>query len=199
MLLTVIFDRQHHVLPAHIQEVPRKAVCTKHGNLSSRLGEAGVDQEQPQPGFLRRLSSRVDQSQRYSNCRRPRAWRWLPATSQTSRTLKSVAAASASRAATARPKCFRVGQCRKRCVPVSSSRDRRAVEIHHSIAGRGASRRLAGLSHCARSIRPALYRPPTWRRAPPTPSHRRPPLRRCDHSQAAMARCRSDGSSRLSR
>lgn len=37
MLIAVIFDSQPDVLPAHIEEVPGKAVGTQYGDLGARL------------------------------------------------------------------------------------------------------------------------------------------------------------------
>ncbi len=59
MVVTVVLDRDHHVLPTHVEEVAGVAEIVQHGNLCAGPREAGADEKQPQPRFPGRLRSRV--------------------------------------------------------------------------------------------------------------------------------------------
>ena len=69
VVVTVVLDGDLEVLPAHIQEVGPAA--SPHPNLSLRLGKARLDDEQPQPGFLRGFRSGVIQAQHSRNLANP--------------------------------------------------------------------------------------------------------------------------------
>jgi len=61
VLVTVVLDGQHDVLPAHVEVVPRVACGAENRDLSLRSRKAGRDEKQTQPGLLRRLCTDVDE------------------------------------------------------------------------------------------------------------------------------------------
>ena len=66
MLLTVVFDRDHRIAPAHVQEVARVAVGSGHRYLGFRPRKSSLDQQQSKPRFTRRLRTGVDLRQQAS-------------------------------------------------------------------------------------------------------------------------------------
>ena len=66
MLLTVVFDRDHRIAPAHVQEVARVAVGSGHRYLGFRPRKPGLDEQQAQPRFTRRLRTGIDLRQQAS-------------------------------------------------------------------------------------------------------------------------------------
>ena len=61
MLITVILDRDLDVLPAHVQIRIDPTPLVANSDLGLRAGKPGIQQQEPQPGLLRRLCSAVDQ------------------------------------------------------------------------------------------------------------------------------------------
>ena len=53
VLPAFVFDRQHQLLPTHVEEVLRVAVRPEDRYLRLRPRKAGVYEHQPQPGFFR--------------------------------------------------------------------------------------------------------------------------------------------------
>ncbi|COY05433.1 Uncharacterised protein [Mycobacterium tuberculosis] len=64
VLLAVVLDREHDVLPSHVEEILWMPVDAEQGDLSGRPWKAGVYQQEPQPRLLRRLRTWVDEIQR---------------------------------------------------------------------------------------------------------------------------------------
>ncbi len=73
MMVAVVFDGDHDVWPAHVKVRIRQAVGTQHGKLSAWRRKAGVDEQQPQIAFLRRLRAGFTSSSAVSKRRSPRA------------------------------------------------------------------------------------------------------------------------------
>ena len=48
MVVTVVFDGDHEIWPAHIEVSDRKTVYAEYRNLGVRPRETGIDQKQPQ-------------------------------------------------------------------------------------------------------------------------------------------------------
>ena len=59
MVVTVVLDRDHRVLPSHIEVIAGVAEIVENRNLRLWPREAGADEKQPQPGFPWRLGSGV--------------------------------------------------------------------------------------------------------------------------------------------
>src|ERR1700694_1093402 len=64
MLVAVILDGQHEILPPHVEVVLASAVRAQHGYLRLRAWEAVANQEEPQPRFPRRGRTSVNKAER---------------------------------------------------------------------------------------------------------------------------------------
>ena len=61
MLITVILDCDLDVLPAHVQIRVHPTPLVANSDLGLRAGKPGIQQQEAQPGLLRRLRTAVDQ------------------------------------------------------------------------------------------------------------------------------------------
>src|SRR4051794_39185698 len=59
VVVAVVFDREHWVLPAHVEVIPATAVRAEDWDLSSWPRVAGAAYQEPQPRFLWRLCACV--------------------------------------------------------------------------------------------------------------------------------------------
>src|SRR5215208_3174324 len=59
VLVTVILDGDHHLVPTHVEVVAGFAEIVVYGDLCTRRRETGADEKQPQPGLAWRLRSWV--------------------------------------------------------------------------------------------------------------------------------------------
>jgi hypothetical protein len=64
MVIAVVFQREHHDLPPHIQVVRATTVGTQYRNLRPRSREPGANYQEPQPRFLWRFCARIHETQR---------------------------------------------------------------------------------------------------------------------------------------
>ena len=61
VVIAVVLDGQHDVLPAHVEVVPTAAIEAPDGNLGPRPSIPVANEHQPQPRLPRRLSSGIDE------------------------------------------------------------------------------------------------------------------------------------------
>lgn len=80
VVLTVIFHRDHAVLPAQVEVGDRHAVNTDHRYLRLRPRQARIDQQQPQVALSRRLRTSINQLQRRLQSPQPGRMGWYFAT-----------------------------------------------------------------------------------------------------------------------
>lgn len=62
MLITVVLGGHHVFLPAHVEHA-NVAPAVDHRNLRRGDWQAGVDQQQPQPGLLGRRGAAINKGQ----------------------------------------------------------------------------------------------------------------------------------------
>src|SRR5215207_8552541 len=63
MMIAVVFQGQHYVLPSHVEVIPPTAIRTQHRNLRPRSRVTGANYQQAQPRFLRRLGAGINEVQ----------------------------------------------------------------------------------------------------------------------------------------
>ncbi len=195
VLSTVILERQHDVLPAHVEVVQRPAIRAKYWNLRSWSRIPRANRQEPQPRFLGRLRPCIDRSRTVSSWRSPRAC--LPAVPTIASTLNPVAAeriqsgdggfestppTKVERRALGRGDSHAVRSCE---FVVEQYACRRCVACRRRALRQINSTGLSSSTHFA---------PCNADAARPEMAHSR-----CDQSHAATVRCRNEGSARSSR
>src|ERR1700757_4854227 len=100
MLVAVVLDRDHRLLPTHVEVGDRNTVRTRHWYLGLRPGQARVDEQQAQVALAGRLRAGVDQLERGLQRPKSRRARVVLRNAEHIIDLKPVARASASSRAT---------------------------------------------------------------------------------------------------